>query len=619
MRREARVDLAGFRDGRDSARNLLHYLALRQVDLRPIQRRLADLGLSSLGRAEGHTLYNLNAVLSHLKRSGARRPAPHRPVGALSPETGRRLLAGRARELFGAPPAGRSTRIMVTLPAEAATDYRLVQDLVAAGMDAARINCAHDDEAAWARMVDHVRRAGRALRRSCRVEMDLAGPKIRTGPLVPGPAVVKIRPHRDDLGRLLSPARVWLTPADHPIPPPNGYDAELRVDRTWLRKATVPSTVTLTDARGASRRMKLVRRRGESSEAEVRRTTYVTESTVLGARGRRGSRTLTRVASLAHREATIPLRTGDRLRVSAHPVLGGPLPHPGTGRSRLVGEIACTLPTALRAVRVGDPIFFDDGKIGGIVERTRPDGLVVRITHAAPDGSKLRADRGINLPNTPLPIPSLTDEDRQRLPFIAAHADLVGFSFVRSAGDVAQLRAELAAQGHPRIGIVLKIETRAAFDELPAILLEGLRDVPVGVMIARGDLAIEVGYERLAEVQEEILWLCEAAHLPTIWATEVLEGLAKSGAPTRAEVTDAAMGERAECVMLNKGPHIVEAVRALDNILRRMQAHQEKKSARLRHLSVAERFFHSKGPGEPSVGHPHDRPGGASDPPRPPT
>ena len=83
-------------------------------------------------------------------------------------------------------------------------------------------------------------------------------------------------------------------------------------------------------------------------------------------------------------------------------------------------------------------------------------------------------------------------------------------------------------------------------------------------MIARGDLAVEVGFERLAEVQEEILWLCEAAHVPVIWATQVLESVAQTGQPSRAEVTDAAMAERAECVMLNKGPHIGEAVRALD-------------------------------------------------------
>lgn len=103
-------------------------------------------------------------------------------------------------------------------------------------------------------------------------------------------------------------------------------------------------------------------------------------------------------------------------------------------------------------------------------------------------------------------------------------------------------------------------------------------------MIARGDLAVEAGFERLAEVQEEILWLCEAAHVPVIWATQVLESLAKEGLATRAEVTDAAMSMRAECVMLNKGPFIVEAIGFLHDVLQRMQEHVSKKQTLLRKL-----------------------------------
>jgi pyruvate kinase len=111
-----------------------------------------------------------------------------------------------------------------------------------------------------------------------------------------------------------------------------------------------------------------------------------------------------------------------------------------------------------------------------------------------------------------------------------------------------------------------------------------MQSAAAGVMIARGDLAVECGFERMAEIQEEILWVCEAAHMPVVWATQVLENLAKTGQPSRAEITDAAMGERAECVMLNKGPFLCDAVATLDDILQRMQGHQIKKSAMLRKL-----------------------------------
>ena len=98
---------------------------------------------------------------------------------------------------------------------------------------------------------------------------------------------------------------------------------------------------------------------------------------------------------------------------------------------------------------------------------------------------------------------------------------------------------------------------------------------------------LNVALSDMAEVQEEILWISEAAHVPVIWATQVLETLAKEGMPSRAEITDAAMGHRAECVMLNKGPHVLMAVQVLDDILKRMQTHQAKKRSMLRELRLA--------------------------------
>ena len=188
--------------------------------------------------------------------------------------------------------------------------------------------------------------------------------------------------------------------------------------------------------------------------------------------------------------------------------------------------------------------------------------MTVEITHARPAGEKLGAEKGINVPESQLRLSSLTKDDLEALPFVVKNADIVGYSFVRKEADVRELQSRLADLGGENLGIILKIETREGFDHLPALLLAAMRSRAVGVMIARGDLAIECGYQRLAEVQEEILWICEAAHMPVIWATQVLESLAKTGVPSRSEITDAAMGERAECVMLNKGPYIVTAVRS---------------------------------------------------------
>ena len=233
-------------------------------------------------------------------------------------------------------------------------------------------------------------------------------------------------------------------------------------------------------------------------------------------------------------------------------------------------------------------MLFDDGKITCRVEEVHPRHVVLTVISADETGSKLRADKGINLPDTNLHLDALTDKDLEDLAFVVEHADMVEYSFVRRAEDVQRLQAELARLGRPDLPIVMKIENRQAFQHLPSLMLAAMQSPVSGVMIARGDLAVEIGWQRLAEVQEEILWMCEAAHMPVVWATQVLENLTKNGIPSRAEITDAAMSVRAECVMLNKGPHIVETVRMLGDILRRMQDHQVKKRPLMRRLKLAD-------------------------------
>ena len=247
-------------------------------------------------------------------------------------------------------------------------------------------------------------------------------------------------------------------------------------------------------------------------------------------------------------------------------------------------RIACSLPEVFLSVQPGERILIDDGRIEGVIRSVSKSKIVVEITQAREGGEKLLANKGINLPDSRLGLNGLTAQDIEHLEFVVQHADMVGLSFVRNPTDIELLQNHLKRLKAEKLGIVLKIETRAAFENFPELLFSLMQSPTIGVMIARGDLAVECGYERLAELQEEILWLAEAARLPVIWATQVLESLSKSGKPSRAEITDAAMGVRAECVMLNKGSHIVEAIQSLDDILHRMQSHQQKKSSLLRRL-----------------------------------
>lgn len=426
---------------RPSAHNLAAYLAFREHDLRGLQDRLEPLGLSSLGRCEAHVLPALEAVRATLAalsgRSGASSQRPRRRDFAL----GDRLLDRHTRAIFG-PGAG--PHIMVTLGTEAATDAALVRGLVGAGMDCARINCAHDDAEIWTAMAANVRRAAAGAGRPCRIYVDVAGPKLRVETVSSG-----------------DPERRFLA----------------------------GDTVSLT-----------------CSEAAVH-------------------------ASL----------------------------HPGT------------------------PVWIDDGKLGATVVSSGDEGMVLRITRVTPKGSKIRPGKGLNFPQTRLPLPALGEKDLADLEWIVANADIIGQSFVRDAADVRTLLREVTRRGAV-LPIVAKIETAAAIANVPEIIVAGASAVPFGVMIARGDLAIEIGFQRLAEIQEELLWICEAAHVPVVWATQVLDRFVRKGVPSRSEITDAAMAERAECVMLNKGPFVIEGVGVLSDVLERMRGHQAKKSPRLRAL-----------------------------------
>lgn len=586
---------------RRSAHNLIDYLTLRSHDMRPLQESLAELGVSSLGRSEEHVISSVERVIEVLDTLSGK--APGRVTeSAVDFTEGHLRLRDNAVALLGPRPASRHTRIMVTMPTEAAWDRGLVSQLIAAGMDCARINGAHDGPAEWARMADNLDRAARDAGRRCTVLFDLPGPKLRTGPVAPGPKVVRLRPRRDARGIALSPARARLVAegadrADETagaVAAPQASAASaasatpgvpsIPVSGGWLQSLQPGDAVHTRDTRGSTRVLEVTTAEPTGAWVAVWDTTYLETGSVL--HGPRGSAT---VGDLAPVEQAIRVRSGDTVTLTsslapADPGTPGTPGTPGALERRTHFEIGCTLPGALASLRPGHRVWFDDGRIGGVVRGAGPDAAEVEITVAGPTGTNLKGGRGINLPDTDLALVASPSEDVAQLAFAVARADVVGMSFAQRPEDVLELQQRLAAMGRPDIGIMLKIETATGFQRLPELILTAMASERVGVMVARGDLAVECGFERLAEVQEEILWLCDAAHVPVVWATEVLDKMARTGQPSRAEVSDAVMAARAESVMLNKGPYIVEAVAALDDILRRMEGHQHKKVPLLRTL-----------------------------------
>ncbi len=450
-----------------SATNLLHYLVLRSAEVREAQEYLHKIGLSSLANCESHSMAQVQQVLRWLNATHVERHEI--PCGF---EDAARLRVRHNEELLGISPSTGRPHIMVTFTEEMANDRMMVEEMLRGGMSVARINCAHDHPEVWSKMIDVLHRSISKTGHSCKLYMDLAGPKIRVAALSPEIDKKKGLHLHEEQDVLILPMTA--------SPPP-------QIDTTalWIE----PSLI-------------------------------------------------------------------------------------------------------LEMIKPGEHLFFDDGKFEAKVMSVEPDVARVRIKRISTKKPFLKPEKGINLPDSDLKIPPLTETDKENIPFICQHADMVGYSFVSEPQDIEILRNELRKHARKKVpAIILKIERLLAIQNLPALLFNGMMDGSVGVMIARGDLAVEIGFERLSEIQEEILWICEAAHVPVIWATQVLETLNKTGFATRSEITDAAYGVMAECVMLNKGRHIIKTIQTLDDILRRQVLHVDKKRYILRPLGIAKNFL----------------------------
>lgn len=456
-----------------SAKNLAYYLALRSRDIRPLQSKLSKWGLSSLGRTESKVLQQLDAIVRNLAlMSGEIKQLADYPK-ASEKFPGRKKLATEANALLGDPPKHRTTRIMVTLPEQAAEDKAFLVRLLERGMDIARINCAHDDSAVWLKMVGNLKEAQKITGKSCRIYFDIAGPKIRVDAV--------------------------LSEKDKP---------RLKVGDLFFLSS-------------------------DTSFKDLKHYPIIVFSESLN---------------------------------------------------------------LFDALKVDSLVILDDGVLEGRVVEQKTQGVVVQVGKVAkPKGIRVKAQKGLNFPESTFRMPILTEKDRQDLLMAERNADILGFSFVRGSKDIAAIQKTLMEQigneAATAIPLVIKIETVEAVNHLPELIVAGASKNPLAIMIARGDLAAEAGFLRLSELQEEILWICEAAHIPVIWSTQVLENMVKSGVPTRAEMSDATMAGQAECVMLNKGEFVEEGITLLDAILVQSQQNRSKKTAQLRALKIAKKAW----------------------------
>uniref|UniRef100_A0A5B6ZW92 pyruvate kinase n=1 Tax=Davidia involucrata TaxID=16924 RepID=A0A5B6ZW92_DAVIN len=590
-----------------SAANLIHCLALKSLDVEQLKDDLSSIGLLNLETINPYVLASLSAgiqMLENLKSNSLNCKEnvgdgisswislDKQRKGEFTINAMRKKASSNKESLLGPLRDERTTHIMVTVGQEATESETLINDLLKSGASIIRINCAHGNPSVWSEIIKRVKRSSRMLEKPCRVLMDLAGPKLRTGNLKAGPHMIKISPKKNASGNVIFPAQVWLSPKGAGPPPAHlSPDAVLYIDgQDFLSKLKLADAVRFCDARGKQMKLKISKKfpvfAGVGYMAECSRTAYVQSGTELYVKRKKGKFSVGLVVDVPAVEQFVRLRAGDLLIISRDSSdEQDESPDPTVDAHR----VTCSSGYLFDSVKPGDPIAFDDGKIWGIIQGTSLSEIIVSITHAGLRGTKLGSEKSINIPDSNIRFEGLTSKDLMDLDFVATHADMVGVSFVRDIRDIVVLRQELEKRKLWNLGIFLKIETKGGFEKLPLMLLEAMKSPnPLGVMIARGDLAVECGWERLADLQEEILSICSAAHIPVIWATQVLESLVKSGVPTRAEITDVANGRRASCVMLNKGKHILEAVSTLDTILHSSSA---KVKAELKPLVLSSHLF----------------------------
>ena len=451
-------------NNRTSALNLLQYLWLRKQDITKLQASLHRLGLSSIASSESHIHRQIQEVLLRLGSMLKKEDLANCTVAKA-----RVLMNKRSAALFGKEDEKRPLNLMITLDSREATNVEYLSDLLQNGMRIARINCAHDNEKVWKQMIQALKKAQRHTQLTCKIYMDLAGPKFR----------VMLKGKGKENGKM---------------------DIEL---------------------------LDLI-------------TLY---------------------------EPHIKCPPNER-------------------------AIACHQKGVVEKLSEGSLILIDDGMIEAIVQTTGKNKAIIRITRIS-GKSVIKAGKGINFPQNLIDVRALTNDDLSSLPIVVKLAHMVGYSFVRHPSDIAFLRKKLHELKGLKKGpdLILKIETPEAVKLLPQLLLEAMKEGVFGVMIARGDLAVEIGFERLSEIQEEILWLCEAAHTPVIWATQVLEQLNKTGIASRSEITDAYKASQAECIMVNKGNYLNEVMQTLQNVAKRSRRHHLKKGYSLPPLKIAANFF----------------------------
>jgi len=551
-----------------SALNMQDYISLKKHDLAPLQERLSELGLSSLGKSHFHILHTIERELELLAAASGLEftPVNQSYIGYTQAYE---LLKERARFLKPGEERMSVPSVMLTLPSNAAEDPDFIANLERFGIDICRINTAHDTPETWRAMAEMIRGLNEGVRKDhpIRIYVDLAGPKFRTGSVRMQPMGFKIKPYRSERVRIVPRSGTLRSEAVPGMGPEAAITVTVVVEERFFQELWKAEALKISDVEGRRRRCEVLSWNPAECFVEAKGV-RIDPQTRLYAVGKGKKRLEGVPVEFVMEHEQIRLFKGDRLRISNHDAEEGRC---CAGEPRYKAVIACSGDDFLPFVAEGQIIFIDDGTIRLRVVEMLEDGVICEVLNTKPNGALLKPEKGINFPDSDINMDAVTSVDREHFEAVADFADIIGISFAQNPADIECLKEMLRARGRGDAGIIAKIETKKGVRNLPFLLLSLMPWPNSGIMLARGDLAIEVGFEKLPKVQSEVLDLCEAAHIPVIYATQILENMMKKNLPSRAEIIDASSAQRADCIMLNKGPFAAHAVDVLHYILEEMR------------------------------------------------
>jgi len=483
--------------------------------LTALQNELTSIGLSSLGRAQNCVINSINQdifILSKLLNKEYVQTQGDRE--ALNFEEANEIMLENAT-LFGKKHSTFKTRVMVTLPSLTPQTPQLIKELISNGTSVLRINTAHDNASAWKEMAQIIKDENQAQQKQTKIYVDLAGPKIRT----------------TQIKKLFTPFKIgsWRVPELVEILPQSHSGAVTRasykeLDGTIHEASLVVSDEVYAHALNAShikiddferetiQKFDLIKQ-GDRIFAKAKKKITVYEHSNLKIVTKH-HKYVSAIYNLDFQPQKIRLFKKNRIIITFKDILG--CQNYQYNDSEYNAIIGCTNKEIFDYVKIDDAIFIDDGKIGCIVREINDIGLVCEIIIAKDKGTVLKEEKGINFPNSDLKLDAITPSDEEHFEEIVDFVDIIGISFAQTSEDIEKLKSMLTNKGKLDVAIAPKIETKAGIKNLPQILTSLLDWKKYALMIARGDLAIEVGFDNLPYIQEEIYGICEAAHIPVI-------------------------------------------------------------------------------------------------------